>query len=152
MARADYISCEVCDGKGLYDGYRDIRDMEDIKVAVLCPQCAQTHILKALPKPELVSPAPETKTVGWEHISSAPRDGSDVLVWNGWRRHVAAWDHIESAWVSSFRTTTKRLEVLPAPTHWQPLPAEPPALASEGQAAPRNPQQSYHTEKYDGID
>lgn len=64
MARADYISCEVCDGKGLYDGYRDIRDMEDIKVAVLCPQCAQTHILKALPKPELVSPAPETRAMG----------------------------------------------------------------------------------------
>lgn len=37
MARADYIGCAVCDGKGLYDGYWEIRDRDDIQVAVLCP-------------------------------------------------------------------------------------------------------------------
>lgn len=52
MARADYIGCEVCDGKGLYDGYWDIRDREEISVAVLCPRCKITHELKAVPKAE----------------------------------------------------------------------------------------------------
>ena len=52
MARVDYIGCEVCNGKGLYDGHWDIRDMEEISVAVLCPQCALTHELKATPKSE----------------------------------------------------------------------------------------------------
>jgi len=50
MARADYIGCEVCDGKGLYDGYWDIRDREEISVAVLCPRCKLTHDLKAVEK------------------------------------------------------------------------------------------------------
>lgn len=55
MARADYIGCEVCDGKGLYDGYWEIRDREDISVAVLCSQCALTHELKAVLKTETQS-------------------------------------------------------------------------------------------------
>lgn len=58
-------------------------------------------------------------------IASAPRDGTEINVWNGRRWHVAAFDKIESEWVSSFRTSTRRLIVIPAPTHWAPLPDRP---------------------------
>lgn len=67
---------------------------------------------------------------GWQSIFCAPRDGTEVLVWNGRRRHVASFDKIEGEWVSSFKTTTKRLTVAPPPTHWQLLPA--PLAATEG--------------------
>ena len=70
-------------------------------------------------------PAPVSHVTAWEHISSAPRDGSEVLVWNGRSRHVAHYDRVESEWVSPYRTTTKRLPVMPKPTLWQPLPAPP---------------------------
>lgn len=65
MARADYIGCEVCAGKGLYDGDWSIRDREDIQVAVLCCQCAETHVLK----PSLKSDA--------SSLSPAPREGRE---------------------------------------------------------------------------
>jgi hypothetical protein len=65
------------------------------------------------------------RTTDWRDISLAARDGSEVLVWNGRRRHVAHFDKIEGEWVSSFKTTTKRLVVAPPPTHWSPLPPEP---------------------------
>ncbi len=77
-------------------------------------------------------PAPQTNMDGWQDISTAHRDGSEILVWNGRRRHVAHFDKIEGEWVSSFKTTTKRLIVAPAPTLWSPLPDEP--STTEGQA------------------
>lgn len=74
---------------------------------------------------------PQSKAAVWQNIGSAPRDGSEVLVWNGRRRHVASFDKIEGEWVSSFKTTTKRLPVAPPPTHWWPLPTEPQEKASD---------------------
>ena len=68
---------------------------------------------------------PEITEDGWNTIFCAPRNGTEVLVWNGRRRHVALFDRVEDAWVSSFKTTTKRLIVTPPPTHWQHLPAPP---------------------------
>ncbi|TCM56193.1 hypothetical protein C8J36_103565 [Rhizobium sp. PP-F2F-G48] len=69
---------------------------------------------------------------GWQSIFCAPRDGTEVLVWNGRRRHVASFDTIEGEWVSSFKTTTKRLAVAPSPTHWQQLPDTSTLAATEG--------------------
>ena len=80
----------------------------------------------------------------WQDISTAPRDGSEVL---GWRedcgimliRYMAMYDFMteteigdcedESAsqndwWAADF-VTGCRLEGTEVPTHWQPLP-EPP--------------------------
>lgn len=74
--------------------------------------------------------APQTNLSGWQDISTAPKD-AEILVWNGRRRHVASWDRVEGAWVSSYRTTTKRIEVMPKPTQWHLLPAEP-AATTEG--------------------
>lgn len=65
MARADYIGCEVCDGKGLYDGDWSIRDREDIQVSVLCHACTDTHVLKAGIKPAQ-APSPQTRALGSE--------------------------------------------------------------------------------------
>lgn len=63
MAKADYIGCAVCDGKALYDGCWEIRDRDDIQVAVLCPQCTETHVLK----PELKSDQPPPPSQGGGH-------------------------------------------------------------------------------------
>lgn len=65
------------------------------------------------------------RNVDWLPISTAPRDGTFVLVWNGRRLHVAAFDRIENGWISSFKTVTKRLMVEPPPTHWTPAPTPP---------------------------
>ena len=64
----------------------------------------------------------------WQPIQTAPKDGTWALLWNGRRLHIASYDRVESAWVSSFKTVTRRLAVLPEPTHWMPLP-EPPGSA-----------------------
>ena len=89
---------------------------------------ARENITVALAAAIATPPAPQV--AGWQDIRTAPRD-EEILVWNGRRRHVAQWDRVENAWVSSYRTTAKRLEVLPAPTLWQPLPALP-DIATEG--------------------
>jgi len=68
----------------------------------------------------------------WQTIDSAPRTEEFVLTWNGHRQHVAQYDQVEGDWVSSFKTTTKRLTVQPAATHWRPLPSPPRALQQKG--------------------
>ena len=70
-------------------------------------------------------PRIEVTVNGWQPIFCAPRNGTEVLVWNGRRRHVASFDKVEGEWVSSFKTTTKRLVVTPTPTHFQHLPDGP---------------------------
>ena len=55
MAMSDYILCEKCGNKALYDGEWRIRDREDIEVSVLCGVCAKRWALdvrerKPLPK------------------------------------------------------------------------------------------------------
>lgn len=67
----------------------------------------------------------------WQPIETAPKDGTWALVWNGFRRHIACFDRVENGWVSSFRTVTKRLVILPEPTHWM-LPADPPERLPSG--------------------
>ncbi|WP_234053679.1 MULTISPECIES: DUF551 domain-containing protein [unclassified Xanthobacter] len=61
----------------------------------------------------------------WRPIATAPKDGTFMLVWNGRRLHVAAFDPVENGWISSFKTVTKRLMVEPNPTHWTPAPTPP---------------------------
>ncbi|MCA0276272.1 MAG: hypothetical protein LCH86_09725 [Proteobacteria bacterium] len=71
----------------------------------------------------------------WQPIETAPKDGTFVLVWNGNKLHCARYDSIESEWVSSFKTVTKRLAILPVPTHWMHLQATPiaSAIRNEGE-------------------
>lgn len=50
----------------------------------------------------------------WQPIETAPRDGAEVLTWNGTSRRIAAY-----AWDDRWQS-----EGLPSfvPTHWMPLP------------------------------
>ena len=74
MASADYLKCEICGGKAVYDGNWNIRD-QDNEVAALCIDCSETHTLKPVTKAEQVP------GMIWNHdISTAPRDGSQFLM------------------------------------------------------------------------
>lgn len=67
----------------------------------------------------------------WQDIATASKDGTEFLTWNGRRQHVARFDKVENAWVSSFTTVTKRLPLSPQPTHFAPLPAAPTSKGDE---------------------
>lgn len=83
-------------------------------------------------------PSPVTHLVGWQDISTAPKDGTRILVAGspyGPAVKIAEWGSgpylgrvkgYKQCW-----TDQPGHEIFP--THWMHLPA-PPALASEGQA------------------
>lgn len=53
----------------------------------------------------------------WQQIESAPKDGTEILVWDGFNRMVSSF--IEPAgWVSWSLCAEE-------PTHWMPLPVPP---------------------------
>lgn len=52
----------------------------------------------------------------WEPIETAPKDGRDILVWDGDSVSLAAWDN--GWWVLVEYT-------LSGVTHWMPLPSPP---------------------------
>ena len=63
---------------------------------------------------------------GWADMSSAPKDGTDILAWHPhWRDpEIVAWNSGEQAWCNGSWCWND------APTHWLPLPT-PPSLLSE---------------------
>lgn len=123
--RGGWQDKEFCSGDFLSQLLREhVEKGDPVDVANFCMMLHQ--------RGERISPPPSPNMDGWKDINSAARDGSEVLIWNGRRRHVAHFDKIEGEWVSSFKTTTKRLVVAPPPTHWSPLPAEP--ATTEGQS------------------
>ena len=58
----------------------------------------------------------------WQPIETAPRDGAEVLVWNGSERQILWWSDRLNCW--TFNDDWEVLEDLL--THWQPLPSPPP--------------------------
>ncbi len=46
MAGADYLRCEKCDNKAIYDADWYERVEEGQEVAALCLPCSKTHFLK----------------------------------------------------------------------------------------------------------
>jgi hypothetical protein len=68
---------------------------------------------------------------GWQPIETAPKDGTNVLVWCPYRRIpvAATWQTAEFYWVELYQGSV-------TPTHWIPLPDPPAALASLPQEEP----------------
>ena len=72
----------------------------------------------------------------WQPIETAPRDGSDVLIWcDTGKICIAHFDYATFAWWSDLSTRE-----CPDPTHWMPLPAPPAEVVQlrkeEGKARP----------------
>lgn len=60
----------------------------------------------------------------WQPISTAPKDASEVLVWDGpGEAFVAFWHGKREQWLWTIHDLSGD-EVL-APTHWMPLPDAP---------------------------
>lgn len=69
---------------------------------------------------------PTAQAEGWRPISTAPRDGTEVLAdTSGLGRVVVYWDDEESQWGAGLGYLDRG-----APTHWMPLP--PPPTSAEG--------------------
>lgn len=61
----------------------------------------------------------------WQDISTAPKDGSEIMVWKkGWLYpHNGYWDANvgeEGSWENPFTN-----DCMDQPTHWMPLPDPP---------------------------
>ena len=69
---------------------------------------------------------PTAQAEGWRPISTAPRDGTEVLAdTSGLGLVVVYWDDDESQWGTGLGYLERG-----APTHWMPLP--PPPTSAEG--------------------
>jgi hypothetical protein len=66
---------------------------------------------------------PEEPNTAWQPISTAPKDGTTVQLWDGHYQHTGFYDHSLPGWCA----LADYVEFVPLPTHWMPLP-EPPAL------------------------
>ena len=69
----------------------------------------------------------------WQPIQTAPRDGSDILTWDGELCAVCYWCRCSSQWSLNSDNCRDWTGV----THWQPLPSAPtkkPTPPREGDA------------------
>jgi len=64
----------------------------------------------------------------WQPIETAPKDGTEILIFVDGHREVSHFEAGETGWpwVDYSGTSAWRIDL---PTHWMPLPAPP---ASEG--------------------
>ena len=73
------------------------------------------------PKPLYLAAPPTAQAEGWRPISTAPRDGTEVLAdTSGLGRVVVYWDDEKSQWGTGFGYLDRG-----EPTHWMPLPPLP---------------------------
>lgn len=116
MALADYVLCETCQKKLVYDGYGTIRDaFETLEIGpVYCVEHRR-------------SPPPAVEG-GWRDIATAPKDGTRFLTFDDYygvrmgRAFIRA-DHDD--WLSYVDCNGNSSKGGIRATHWQPLP-EPP--------------------------
>jgi len=86
----------------------------------------------------LAAPSPPTPRrlivgEGWKPIETAPRDGTEVLLWDedsGGSCEVAFWSATHSCWLEDFTAdppagTDVVGQTVYLPTHWMPLPPPP---------------------------
>ncbi len=80
----------------------------------------------------------------WKSISTAPKDGTRVLVWSKTRAEIAHWDPEPTRWEGEGACWTVydandhfysiHLVDDEAPTHWMPLPSEPSPIGGRGKS------------------
>lgn len=58
----------------------------------------------------------------WQSIDTAPKDGTEILSWDGVQRAVIAWSTRDEEWFLCDAADKPEWE---NPTHWQPLAAKP---------------------------
>jgi hypothetical protein len=64
----------------------------------------------------------------WRDIETAPKDGTEILVWRkGWGRHIARW---VNEWGDKYFRLASGRDILGGPSHWMPLP-DPPSRKEE---------------------
>lgn len=84
---------------------------------------------------------------GWRSIETAPKDGTEVLIWNDEGHEIASWgDHEDDGsdqpghdegWIGTFAFpgrswgNSMQWEAQGQPSHWMPLPP-PPTLGDPG--------------------
>ena len=65
----------------------------------------------------------------WQDISTAPKDGTAILLFDGDNQYVARWEHplASFVWVYAHVRTPHNIyyEQVYKPTHWQKLPESP---------------------------
>lgn len=54
------------------------------------------------------------KDAAWQKIETAPKDGTDILAWDGQEYHIIAF--VSGQWCSNGEMGLDR-----EPTHWKPL-------------------------------
>lgn len=67
---------------------------------------------------------------GWLPIESAPKDGSDILLFGGGVVYIGSWADVLNEFLSQvldWHPPGCPAEDEPIPTHWAPLPAAPDA-------------------------
>jgi hypothetical protein len=74
----------------------------------------------------VIDMATQLRAIGWQDISTAPKDGSELLVFDGQSIQVAKWFVVDDPqsqgsgfWENSWDGAGM------SPTHWMPLPPPP---------------------------
>lgn len=76
----------------------------------------------------------------WQPIETAPRDGTDIIVWDGEVRTVTLWGKVSHVPIFGFLgvwgSDIEDVDLMnPQPTHWMPMP-NPPSGPKQGQVMP----------------
>ena len=77
--------------------------------------------------------SPVQGIVGWRQIETAPKDGTNLLVWDGYAMTTAKWEIDYDWWEICVPSDGYVDSNCILPTHWMPLP-EPPNTVLSGAA------------------
>ena len=126
--------CSQCGGQGVVQVMSSNRP-DAYEIDADCPHCKGECVAPAATdKPAVAVPSVPT---GWQPIDTAPKDGTDILLFTGvqtciacYIQHDIEWWHIDDNKHGPFPLRG------PSPTHWMPLPA-PPMMQSTPAASAR---------------
>ena len=120
MAKSDYICCDICNCKVIYDGNWIARDNWETSgewPTVICHDCA--------------------KKQGWKPIETAPKDGTPFLATYLWlgelRQLVADWSDKAKTW--KWAGQSKCIAFPVELIHWKPLSTPPAKEVPSGEIA-----------------